>query len=287
MPKPITFTVRGADRFGDDAPTVEDLLGQIATWIDVLHNIESAVAEGGKPELVWRVTDVRKNSPLAFEVTPYPATHGMNVEQRAKKVVLAAATGVKRLIENGERPLYFTDQTIDKVEKIFIRVTNGLSGTAVDFSNYNAPNFEATPESARWSIESIKTTKSPEPVAYKELGSLEGYINKVELDGRGRPIVWLRSRLDGQEVKCLSDVAGLSRIGHLEVSEVLRGLRVRVHGTLYYRDLERISSISVENVHVFESDKALPEPADIIDPQFTGGLESSAYLQALRADGQA
>ena len=60
VPKPIIFTVRGTDRFGDDAPTVEDLLGQIETWIGVLRNVEEAVAEGGRPELVWRVTDARK-----------------------------------------------------------------------------------------------------------------------------------------------------------------------------------------------------------------------------------
>lgn len=287
MPKPITFTVTGSDRFGVDAPTVEDLLGQIEAWIDVLRNVEGAVSQGGKPELVWRVTDAHKNSPLTFEVTPYPETHGMNVEQRATRVVTAAATGVKQLIETGERPLYFTDQTVDRVEKVYARVTNGLAETVVDFSNYNVPNFEATPETARKSIERIKATRLAAPVSHRELGSLEGFISKVELDGHGRPIVWLRSRLDDQEVKCVSDSAGLSRIGHLEVSEVLRGLRVRVHGVLHYKDLERVGSVSVETVHVFESDDTLPGPADIVDPDFTGGLESSDYVEALRADAEA
>lgn len=287
MSKPITFTVTGSDRFGDDAPTVEDLLGQIEAWIDVLRNVEVAVAERGKPELVWRVTDARKNSPLTFEVTPYPTTHGMNIEQRATKVVSAAATGVKQLTDTGERPLYFTDQTIDRVEKIYARVTNGLAETIVDFSNYQVPNFEATPETARRSIEQIKATRLAAPVAHRELGSLEGFISKVELDGHGRPIVWLRSRLDDLEVKCVSDSAGLSRIGHLEVSEVLQGLRVRVHGMLHYKDLERVGSVSVETVHVFDPDGTLPGPADIVDPDFTGGLESCAYLDALRADAEA
>ena len=85
----------------------------------------------------------------------------------------------------------------------------------------------------------------------------------------------------------MSDDAGLSRIGHLEVAEVLRGLRVRVHGLLHYKDLERIGSITVETVHVFEPDAALPGPTDIVDPDFTGGLELSAYLEALRTDAQA
>lgn len=287
MPKPIFFTVRGTDRLGDDAPTVEDLLGQIETWIGVLRNVEVAVAQGGKPELVWRVTDAHKNSPLTFEVTPYPATHGMNIEHRAKKVVSAAASGVKQLSETGERPLYFTDQTVEHVEKVYARVTNGLAKTVVDFSNYNEPNFEATPDIARRSLQRITATRAATPVAHRELGSIEGFINKVELDRHGRPIVWLRSRLDGYEVKCVSDSAGLSRIGHLELSEVLRGLRVRVHGILHYKDLERIASISAEAVYLFDPDEALPKLTDIIDPDFTGGLESSAYLEALRTDAEA
>ena len=286
MPKPIIFTVRGTDRFGDDAPTVEDLLGQIETWIDVLHNVEAAIADTSKAELVWRVTDARKNSPLTFEVTPFPATFGMNIDQRAQKVVSAAAMGVKHLTETGERPLYFTDQTIDRVERIYARLTNGLAQTTVDFSYYDAPNFEATPEIALRSIEQITATRAAAPVPHRELGSLEGFINKVELDGYGRPIVWLRSRLDGQEVKCVSDEDGLSRIGHLEVSEVLRGLRVRVYGLIHFKDLERISSIAVETVHVFQPDETLPGPADILDPDITRGMESCAYLEALRANAQ-
>jgi hypothetical protein len=60
LAKPIKIIVRGADNRGDDAPTVEDLLEQIQDFVAVLHSVESAVADDGKEEIVWRVTDVTR-----------------------------------------------------------------------------------------------------------------------------------------------------------------------------------------------------------------------------------
>ncbi len=283
MAKPIKITVKGSNNHGDDAPTVEDLLTQIQDYVSILREVEDALAKDGAEQIVWRVTDVMKNSPLTFEVTPYAKTYGMNIDARAEKVVIATAAGFKRLTDTCDRPMYFTEKVINKAEKIYGRVTNGLSETSVNFSEYEgAPNFKATPNIAHKSVAQIKDLKNPADSPHRELGSLEGFINKIELDGFGRPIVWLRSRLDGQTVKCISSDGGLDRIGHFEVDEVLRGLRIQVHGMINYKDLEHIATIDVEAVHVFEPDENLPNFDSIVDPEFTGGLESSAYLEALR-----
>lgn len=286
MAKPIRIIVRGADNRGDDAPTVEDLLEQIQDFVAVLHSVESAVADDGKEEIVWRVTDATRNSPLTFEVTPYPKTHAMNIDRRAMEVVTATAKGLKQIATTGGRPMYFSDQAIDRAERVYARVTNGLAETNVDFSAYDAaPNLEVNRDSARSSISHIEEFRTPTPVAHREIGSLEGFVAKVELDGFQRPIVWLRSRLDGQIVKCVASDGGLDRIGHFEVMEVLKGKRVRVHGLLHYKSLEQIASIEVEGVHVFEADTELPDAASIVSPGFTKGVEPSAYLEALRQDG--
>ncbi len=285
MAKPIKIIVRGTDNRGDDAPTVEDLLPQIQDFVSVLQSVESSVSDDGKEEIVWRVTDATRNSPLAFEVTPYPKTHAMNIDRRAIDVVTATATGLEQITTTGERPLYFSDQVIDRAERVYARVTNGLAETHVDFSAYDVPSLGVTKDSAKNSISRIVALRASPPVAHREIGSVEGFVAKVELDGFHRPIVWLRSRLDGQLVKCVASDGGLDRIGHFEVVEVLKGKRVRVHGLLHYRSLEKISSIEVEGVHVFESDSELPEAATIVSPGFTEGVESSEYLEALREDG--
>ena len=285
MTKPIKITVSGTGYRGGDAPTVEDLLAQIKDFVYVLREVECAVSETGG-EIVWRVTNASKNSPLTIEVTPTPKQYAMNIDDRAEKVVRATAIGFQKIAQTGQRPEYFTDQVLDRAAKVYGRVTNGLATTNVDFGEYgDVPALIANPASARKVVRSLEAITRPAPIAHRELGSLEGFISKVELDGFGRPIVWLKSRLDGQLVKCVSDENGLDRIGHFEVSEVLRGLRVRVHGLMHFKDLEQITSIEVDGVHVYNNDEQLPGYDKIVSPNFTNGIEASEYLRGLHSDG--
>ena len=286
MAQPIEIAIKGTDVDGEDAPTVEDLLGQIQDFVFILHGVERAVAADGREELVWRVTNATKNSPITFEVTPFPRTHGMNIDRRAATVVGATARGLSQIAECRDRPPYFTDDIIEKAERINNRVLNDLSGTNIDFSNYDdTGQIRVTQDIARRAIDHIAGFREPAPAKHRELGSIEGFIARVEVDGYGRPLVWIRSRLDNQLIKCISNDGGLDRIGHYEVAEVLRGLRVRVFGTIRYKNIERVESIDVEGVQVFATDNELPDSASIVSPNFTSGVESSAYLRALREDG--
>lgn len=286
MANPIRITIRGTDDRGNDAPRVEDLLAQVGDFIFVLREVEGALSEGKEKELVWRVTDATKSSPLTIEVTPCPRLHAANIDDRAQRVVSATAKGFKELSETGAIPIYFSDQVVDRAKRLYSRITNGLASTIVDFSEYaSAPRLEVTPRVAEQSVAHVQSAREAAQIPHRELGSLEGFIAKVELDRHARPLIWLRSRLDGQTVKCVSSVEGLDRIGHFEVAKVIRGLRVRVHGILTYKDLQQISKIDVEGVHVFEADEHLPEPSSIVSPGFTGGIEANAFLEALRDDG--
>ena len=210
----------------------------------------------------------------------------MNVDNRAHEVIAATATGINALTRGEGRPMYFSDALIGKVEKVIDRVANGLAETTVDLSAYDGvPQINVTKNSAPSALNNLHQFRSPEPISYRELGSVEGFITKVELDGYHRPIVWLRHRIDGQMVKCVSKERGLDRIGHYEVAEVLKGLRVQMFGLINYKDLENIASIEVDGVHVFGDDGDLPDISDIVAPGFTGGVEAVEYLRRLREDG--
>jgi hypothetical protein len=50
MSDPIRFTIR-AQNAETDAPTVEDLLGQIGDWNSILRGVEEAIAEDGASEI--------------------------------------------------------------------------------------------------------------------------------------------------------------------------------------------------------------------------------------------
>ncbi len=286
MAKPIRITVKGTDVEGEDAPTVEDLLAQIQDFVGVLKGVEEAMADDGKKEIVWRVTNVTRNSPLSFELTPFPKNHAMNIDRRAEQVVASTAQGFQSLASGTGRPAYFSDALVDKVEKVYERVTNGLAKTAVDFSNYSdAPPIEISKQTVATAVSAIHVFRTPQPIAHKELGSIEGTITRVELDGHQRPVLWLRSRLDGQTVKCIAVGSALDRIGHYEIAEVLKGIRITVYGVVNYKDLEDISSVEVDGVHVFADDSELPNFSDIVSPGFTKGIEASEYLRTLRSNG--
>ncbi len=286
MAKPIKITVKGSDVGSDDAPTVEDLLAQIQDLVGVLKGVEEAISEDGKKEIVWRVTNVTRNSPLSFEITPFPKNYGMNIDDRAEQVVTSAAKGMRALESGGDRPAYFSPKLVDLVEKVYERVTNGLAATAVDFSEYgDAPALEITKPTVGRQVSAIREFRSPRPIPHKELGSVEGTVTRIELDGYQRPVIWLKSRLDSQNVKCIAVSGAFDRIGHYEVAEVLKGMRITVYGLISYKDLEEIGTVEVDGVHVFSDDKDLPDFDQIVSPNFTKGVEASAFLRALHQDG--
>lgn len=282
----LKIAITGKDRLGTDAPTVEDLLAQIQDFVSILRDVEGAIADGRDEQIEWRITDASKNSPLTIEITPFAKNYAVNIDQRAHEVVANTASGIAKLSQGRDRPIYFSDATIAKVEKFLVRATDGLAETKVDTSKYDGvPTILVSREYAKAAVSNIERFRSPEPVPYRELGSIEGYIARVELDAYRRPIVWLRARIDDQMIKCISKENGLDRIGHYEVGEVLRGLRVQVFGLIRYRDLEKVTAVEVDHVHVFPSDNDLPSFQDIVAPDFTGGVEAATYLRNLREDG--
>jgi hypothetical protein len=286
MAASIKITVKGSDNSGIDAPSVDDLLTQIQDFVSMLRNIESAIDDNGKGAIIWRVTNVTKNSPIAIEITPFPRQYAMNIDNRAEKIAATTSLGLKMLAETGERPAYFSDDAITKAEKIYKRVTNGLAETNINFSGYQSvPDIIISKQNAIQSVKNISDLKMLSSKPYRELGSVEGFITKVEKDGHGRPLVWLNTRLDGEIVRCVADGDALSRIGHMEIEHIWHGIRVRVFGELVYKALGKLEKISADTVQFFENDKNLPSIEAIIDPNFAQGIESVEYLKQLRKDG--
>lgn len=285
MTNPITITIQGRDNGDSDAPSVDDLLAQIQDIVLLLRDVEAAISGGTQSDIIWRVTDAHMNSPLAIEVSPFPREHAMNIDAKAAHVVDSTYRGILQLATIGTRPRFFSDKSIDRAECIVRRVAGGLIATDVDFSRYEgssrlAINKVVVMDYVR-NLEKLKTSPAQ---LHRELGSIEGYIYRVEIDGYDRPVVWIKSRVDEQVVKCISTETGLDKIGHLELAEVLRGLRVRVYGLIHYKNAEQISYIDVEQVQTFSDNSELPDELDIVSPNFTMGIEAVKYLEALRND---
>ncbi len=289
MAKPIRIVVKGSDCLGNDAPTVDDLFSQILDQVDILREVEDAIAGEGSEQLVWRVTSVSKNSPIMFEITPFPKIYGTDIENRAAQVVKATAQGFHKLNEGNVRPSHFTDKVLNKIVGVNERIMNGLAATEIDFSGYEgAPSWSLSRKTARSTIKRIDRLKSPPMKPHRELGSVEGFVKTVGRDGHGRSKITLTTRLDRKDVKCASarGEQGLDEIDHLKVGKVTKGLRIRVHGVLHFKASNVLDRVDVERVELFPFLEDLPSVEDLIDPEFTDGLTSVEFIRRARDDGK-
>jgi len=278
---PVRLTIRGSDASGNDAPTVDDLLGQIEDFVEVLRGVEKAVADGGGNALVWRVTNVTMNSPISMEITPFSTNPAIYIDARAALVALTTRDGLRAMATGTLRPNGFTDEVLPKARKLQARVLNGLEGTMIDFDP-GSPGGEVdiTPETARAVAATVEASK-PIRAPYREIGSLEGFVARAERDGFGRGILQFRRRLDREMVKAVATGDAFRQLEKLQLREVWEGVRVRVYGVLHFKDLGDLDHIDASGIELMDQVQ-LPTADEIVDTGFTGGMATEAYLAEIR-----
>jgi len=223
LAKPIRLTIKGSDASGTDAPTVEDLLGQVHDFVEMLRGVEDAVTDDGQV-LVWRVTDVTMNSPISIEVTPFSPNPAIFADSRAVTVQNAVRNGFSALAAGEIRPPYFTDKVLPSAQRIYSRVLNGLVETTIDFeTDDDAPPVQISRETARI-VTTAAAAARPIRVPYREQGSIEGFISNAERDGHGRGVLRFRSRLDGSIVKAVATGEAFRQLEKFRLGEVWDGV---------------------------------------------------------------
>lgn len=285
MNKTVTVRISGKQGPETNAPSVGDLLDQMRDYFDLLGIIEETLAEDGESAIVWRIVDAVRVNPFTFTIQAFARQYAVNIDSRADQVVDKAVSGLRLLEKTAERPPCFTEQALVKAERIFERVTNGLDQTEI-LTEGESP-VVLTPDIARGAARNVRLVRTPSTRPYKEFGSLEGYFQSVGSDGRGggKPVLYIRSRITGDEIKCFVSDQAEREVSHAEVGDVWRGRRMSVSGTIHYRCPGRVSHVDAVTIRFLRSRSDLPDFEDIIDPDFTGGLRSEDYLERLR-DGE-
>lgn len=264
-----------------DAPTVADLLDQIRDYVDVMNGVEQAVAPDGKVELEWRIVNASKNSPLSFEVGAFARQYAMNVDMRAEAVIKHTANGFNHIRTGRGRPPYFSDKVLTKAERIFERVTNGLSQTGIEYG-LGLPSMELNRGSAYAAAAAVREILNPPAKPYRELGSVEGIAHGFDRDGWGNPILKIKHRLSGNDVTCRLFGQALDDIEKRHVGDLLRGCRVQLTGEIHFKALGKISRVDAKTVRFLRPSHELPSIEDILDEKFTGGARSEEYIERLR-----
>ena len=283
MSKKVRLSVSGRGTH-TDAPMVADFLAQVGDYFEQLLQVEETLAEDGESAIEWRVTGAGKSSPPYLEAEAFPRQFAVNVDRRTELVINHAAAGLQNLRQTPARPVGFNDQALAAALRIFERVTNGLDQTRIAHDG-GMPVIELTTSSARSSASNVREILRPKGRPYKELGSVEGYVRRIERDGWGRSILWIRHRLTGDEIKCIVTGDAEHEVGIREIGEVWKNRRLQASGTIHYKAAGRIAQIEATEVRFLRERKELPDLDDIADTSFTGGLKSEDYLTRLR-DGE-
>ena len=284
MAKPVKMIIKGAGEAGANAPTVDDLLGQVRDFVEVLQSVEKAFSDDHANQIVWRVTDAERQNPITFELTPFAANPAIFIDARAEQIERIALEGMFAIQRGDLRPPFFNDEALAKARKLHARVTNGLDGTEFSIDGtLGVDDVVINPATAREVGKAFEADKAIAPIPYREFGSIEGFVTKAELDGHNRAVLRFRSRINGAEIKAIATGDAFQQLETLRLSDVWQGIRVRVHGTINYRGLGIIEGLVATGIEVLDRTD-LPGIDDIVDPTFTGGLSSEAFLAEVRRD---
>ena len=280
MSRKVKIRIRGSG--GDtDAPTVDDLADQLRDYFSLLQEVEQAIADDGQGAIVWRVVHAVTASPITFTVEAFPRQFAVNVDSRATYVVERTFSGVIKLQDTAERPPFFTDSALGIAKRLFERVTNGLDRTDFELDD-GTSLVSLTPTIARAASQNVRAILEPVAKPYKEFGSVEGYFQNVGQDGYGRRVLWVRTHLTGDEVKCFVAGEAEKQLAHCEIGDVWKRRRLEVVGLLHFRGPGRIAHVDAHRLRFFRTRDELPSTDDILDENFTGGLATEDYLERLR-----
>lgn len=290
MAKPVTISLESSDDHGGNAPVVLGFLHQVEDVVRMLQSVESTLADHPDDKLVWRVTGMSKRSRCRFELTPFPGTQGTakSAARQAKRVIHLLADSLHAIASDGETDMEFPEEALKYATRICNRVGKGLESTKLDFSEYLVEafrTFTVNRQNVAEYAKSIRRARQAAPRGHHELGSVEGFVTEVGHDTGGQPILRLRSRLDETSVKCLLSEKSLEELGACRVDDIMRGsVRIEVYGLITMNERDQIKQVQVEEIDVFDPEEDLPSAAEMVTPNYTGGLDAVTFLAEIRGN---
>jgi hypothetical protein len=274
----VTVTITSS--LGEEAPlTVGDAMRQI---LDVFEWL-SATAGDQAGSIDWQLVDVTMQSPLTATARAVPKIPGVAAEPIARREKVAMELSLLSMVVRGEVPTGMDSIARARAKALFARNANGIGRTDIQFYE-NAPPITIDQKQARLAVETLEKFEKLQPedeadLSRVEMGSLEG---DVLLTGpfRGQPAIQLRERLSGLDVWCIFSPELAEQVGPQHSwEETWENRRVLVTGRITYsRDgrIRHVYAIALEDI-----DPRSLSYGDIADPNFTGGLAPSAYLESL------
>lgn len=274
----IIVTVRpGAGH--DGRLRVDDALLQIIDFLRLADEAKLALGRSDQ-DFEWLLDSASTNSPFTLVAVARPIDPTVDISMSVREVKRETAAAMSKFISGDQVPGWVTPEGYSSIHSIVMRTANGIDATNFDFDQ-EAESLNISHSIAVQVLPNlaeqvhIAASDIPARTAHGEVSGVLGSVGRW----RGKPALYLMTVLYGG-VWCLLPPSLIEQWGdETRLSSVWRGRRLTVYGRLVYWRGGKLSRIEAENVR--ERDAQAVDIRQLLDPEFTSGLDPVEYLQRL------
>ena len=259
-----------------------DIADAFQQVLDYLRLVEMAAAEDA--DFDWKLEKASTNSP--FTVVAYTPVGSVAAKHQQSLSVAQRRTedGLKDLAR-GSVPPWMRKRQRTFARRITRRFHDNIGRMALKTDESAKGAFFLNRKLAEQALTTLDKVDGIEEVLipkHTSYGEIEGLLLGVGTY-YSSPALWVRA--NGYDVvRCLVQQNKLDELGdEATLKEVWKHRRVRIVGTLSYAEGGQLEQVSVDELHLFP-DSAVGL-AQILDPDFTGGMEPVEYLDRLNNGG--
>lgn len=250
--------------------TLEGFCDAVSNFIEMLHEVDSSVS--GRRSIRWRLVGLRHGSPAQVICAAEPKRPRRHAEvlDAAPVVWESVITGVQRLEEGArERPRWFSDAALEAASRLArLRSRRGIHSVAITGERTDREKVARRQEITERAAATVEDLIGPK---YTAPGSVEGRLQGV--NSRGVWTFTIYEHLWGGRVVCI--LPETLRHKALELFDQ----RVMVTGTVSTDASGHPRHVKVATLESVPEAAALPQTLRGIDPDYTSGIESSAYVK--------
>lgn len=276
MAEKVRVTVKASGSH-PDVLAVQDAMKQVVDVFDLL-------AGNGAEGVVWRLSFASTNSPFVAEGEAVSLAAGVDVSVIARREKSELVRGLSDLLAGRPATGWRGTDRERIAKRVLQRNMNGVGTTEIQFEQ-SSPPILITPRISTDALRSMGDSESTDSLiegdrARKERGSVEGYIVQVGTY-RNSPAIKLEGRVSGTEIWCRISKEIEDQIASVaNFVDVWERHRVIVKGIIHYDSAGAISQLFASSI-----ERVIPKhvrPSQLSDPNFTGGLSISEYLEKFR-----
>lgn len=257
-----------------DILTIRDAVDQVRDIFELAENDDLRVA--------WKLVSATTNTPLTIAaemVAMVPDITPIELATLAAERTKEIDEGFAALERGAIIPAWSQGRKGNALKRLLNRSLNGIGRTDVQV-NDEPERKTLTPRVAEFALRAIDAAHPEIDRSRVEVGSIEGEYLEIGTH-YAHPAIKLRERKTGDEVWCWVSERDLERFSdRVRVADVWRHKRVRARGKIYYNGNGVLLRVEAQDVRLLEIAHVRFE--DVRDPDFTGGLSVSEYLDRLR-----